>query len=179
MGKWLSVIIGVVAMITVASAGAFAANSATVDVTVSIAQEASISVTGGPVAFGAMKIGDSAVSTAPVTVKNNGSGASETYSLYLNNPSGWTAVITAPGVDQYRLSCAFNADNNVASWAPANYALTTSSQTATVSKFAGNETGAGVPYNADKHLYMKLETPSATTSSSAKTIQVVIVAVVD
>jgi hypothetical protein len=178
MKKWLGIIVSAGMFVMVLSAGAFAASSATINVTVSIAQEASISVTGGPVDFGAMKIGGSAVSSTAVVVKNTGSGANETYSLSLVNPSGWTAVTTAPGIDQYRLSSAFDATGTV-TWNPVNHALTTSSQASTTTKFAGSETGTAVPYNADRHLYLKLETPSATSSSGSKTIQAVIIASVD
>ena len=178
MKKWLGIIISAVMVVAVSSAGAFAANSATINVTVSIAQEASISVTGVPVDFGAMKIGGSAVSASAVVVKNNGSGGNQTYSLSLINPSGWTAVTTAPEVDQYRLSSAFDATGAV-TWNPTNHALTTSSQASTATKFSGSETGTAVPYNADRHLYLKLETPSATSLSGSKTIQIVVTASVD
>jgi len=178
MKKWLGIVVSAVVLATVSSAAVFAANSATINVNVSITQEASISVTGGTIDFGAMKISDSAISTSAIVVKNNGSGGNETYSLSLINPSVWTAVTTAPGVDQYRLSCAFDATGTV-TWNPANHALTTSSQPSTVTKFAGSETGVAVPYNSDRHLYLKLETPSATTSPAAKTIQTVITASVD
>ncbi|MCX5713239.1 MAG: hypothetical protein NT033_00155 [Candidatus Omnitrophica bacterium] len=178
MKKWLGIIISAVMAVAVSYAVAFAANSATINVTVSIAQKASISVTGGPVDFGAMKIGGSSVSSSAVVVKNNGSGGNETYSLSLINPSGWTAVTAAPGVDQYRLSSAFDATGTV-TWNPTNHALTTSSLPSTAAKFAGSETGTAVLYNADRHLYLKLETPSATLSSGSKTIQIVIMASVD
>ena len=180
MGRWLGVVLSVGMLVTAVYSGAFAAtNSATIDVTVSITQEASISVTGGPVAFGAMKIGGSAVSTTPIVIKNNGTGGTETYSLSLVNPSVWTAVTTAPGIDQYRLCSAFDATGTILTWDPAVHALTTSSQASTLTKFAGSEKGAAVPYNEDRHLYLKLETPSATSSPSSKTIQVMVTASVD
>lgn len=178
MKKWLGIIIGAVVIIAVSSVGAFAGNSATINVTVSIAQSASISVTGGPVDFGTMNIGGSAVSSSAVVIKNNGSGGNETYSLSLISPSGWTAVTTAPALDQYRLSSAFDATGTV-TWNPTNHALTISSQASSATKFAGSETGTAVPYNADRHLYLKLETPSATSSSGSKTIQIVVTASVD
>lgn len=178
MKRVLGILIGVVVVIAVAAVAAFAGSSATINVTVSIAQQASISVTGGPVDFGTMSIGGSAVSSSAVVVTNNGSGGSETYSLSLVNPSGWTAVTTAPGADQYRLSSAFDGTGTV-TWNPTNHALTTSSQASGATKFAGSETGTAVPYNADRHLYLKLETPSTTSASGSKTIQILITAAVD
>ena len=177
MKNLLMIIISV--MIVMAFCGsAFAANSATINVTVSIAQEASISVTGGSVDFGAMKIGGSSVSTLAVIVQNNGLGGNQTYSLSLINPSDWTAVTTVPGVDQYRLSSAFDATGTV-TWNPTNHALSASSQASTATKFAGSETGIAVPFNAARHLYLKLETPSATSSSGSKTMQILVTASVD
>ena len=176
--RYLLMVIAAVMMVVLLSTTAFAGNSATINVTVSIAAQASISVTGGPVDFGTMSIGASSVSTAPVVVKNNGSGGNETYSISLIDPSGWTSVVTAPGAEQYRLSCAFDADGSL-TWNPTNNALTTTTQASTATKFAGDETGLHVPYNADRHLYFKMETPSSTTSTTGKTIQVVIVAAVD
>ncbi len=176
--KYFLMVIATVMMAALFSTYAFAANSATINVTVSIAAQASISVTGGPVDFGTMGIGASSVSTTQVVVKNNGSGGNETYSISLIDPSGWTSVVTAPGAEQYRLSCAFDADGSL-TWNPTNNALTTTTQASTATKFAGDETGLHVPYNADRHLYFKMETPSSTSSTTGKTIQVVIVAAVD
>jgi len=176
--KNLLMIIISVMVIMAFSGSAFAASSATINVTVSIAAEASISVTGGAVGFSSMGVGASAVSTTPVVIKNNGSGGSETYSLSLVNPSVWTAVTTTPGAEQYRLSSAFDADGNL-TWDPVNQALTAASQVSTTTRFAGDETGAGVPFNAERHLYFKIETPSTTSSVGQKTIQVVVTASVD
>ncbi|MDP3791306.1 MAG: hypothetical protein Q8R38_04605 [Candidatus Omnitrophota bacterium] len=171
-------IVGMVAIVALFSTNAFAGNSATINVTVSIAAQASISVTGGPVDFGTMNIGAASVSTTPIVVKNNGSGGNETYSISLIDPSGWTSVITTPSTEQYRLSCAFDADGNL-TWNPTNHALATSTQVSTSTKFAGDETGLHVPYNAERSLYFKIETPSSTSSTTGKIMQVVVVATVD
>jgi len=179
MIRSLFVTIAVGTLMTVVSLTAHAANPATFVVTVSIAAEANIEVVqGGPIDFGVMRTGASAVSSSAIVIKNSGSGANQTYSLALTNPAGWTAVTATPGVDQYRLSCAFDSDGNV-TWNPANHALTTSSIASTTTRFAGDETGTGVPYNAIRHLYLKMETPSSTSSPSKKSIQVTISASVD
>jgi len=178
MKKYLGVMICVAAFMIFVSASAFAGNPESFNVTVSISTAASITVTGGPVSFGTMSTGSSLVSSSPVTVKNTGSGSSQTYSLSLSNPAGWSAVTTTPGFNEYRLSGAFDADGTL-TWDLANHALTTSSVASSAAKFAGDETGIGVPYNADRHLYLKMETPSGTSSPSQKTIQVTITAAID
>ena len=179
MKKCLLVIIGVVSLMITFSTAALAENPATFVVTVAIATEASIDVIqGGPIDFGIMSTGDSAVSGSAVVVRNSGSGGNQTYSLALINPTSWTAVTTTPGAEEYRLSGAFDSDG-VVTWNPVNHALTTSSVASTGTKFAGDETGTGVSYNADRHLYLKMETPSTTLSPSEKSIQVTITASVD
>ena len=142
---------------------AFAGNSETVQVTVTIASAADITVLSGvPVNFGVMNVNDEKVSGVPVVIKNSGSGINQTYSLQLTGATGWTPVITEPGVDQYRLSAAFDADGNGITWAPANHALTATSVAASATKFAGDETGTGVAYGIESYLYLRMETPERT-----------------
>jgi hypothetical protein len=82
-----------------------AANPATIDVTVTI-QNLSVSAT-GPIAFGTVVAGDTSVSTDSSHVVNDGN-VTETYSLDLTDPGGWTAVQAAPGSEEYCLSAQFN-----------------------------------------------------------------------
>ena len=178
MKKYLWVMIGVLSLLTAISSPAFAANSANFNVTVSIAASADITVTGGPVDFGIKNTNSSAVSTSAIVVKNTGSGSAITYSLKLTNPSVWTAVSAAPGFDQYRLSAAFDSAGTGITWA-ATHALTTASVEASATQFAGNQTGEAVAYNAERKLWLKMETPNGTSSPSAKTIAVTLTATVD
>lgn len=179
MKRYLWVMIGMVLLMTAISAPAFAANPATFNVTISIAESADITVVqGGPVSFGVKNINDSAVSAAAIIIKNSGSGSAQTYSLKLTDPSDWTAVTTAPGFNEYRLSGAFDSVGTVSTWGAA-HALTTTSVPASVTQFAGNQTGLSVPYGEERKLWLKIETPAGTSSPSAKTIQVGITATVD
>jgi len=179
MKKLYLPIVWAMLFVVVFAPGAAADNPATFTVTVSIAAEANIDVVqGGPVDFGVMNAGDVAVSSQAVVIRNSGSGASQTYSLSLSNSADWTAVTTTPGVDQFRLCGAFDS-NGTLSWNPANHALTTNPVAATGTRFAGDETGAGVPYNAIRHLYLRMETPQSTSTSAQQSIQVIINASVD
>ena len=169
-----------IAIAMLVSTSAFAGNSATFDVTVSIAAAADITVTqGGPIAFGTMTTSDSSVSGNAIVIQNTGSGSNQTYSLSLVNPADWTAVTGAPGAEQYRLSAAFDSDGAGISWSDTNHPLTTDAQTATGTKFAGDQTGAGVAYNELRNLYVQLETPQATSTSDQQAISVTITAQVD
>src|SRR3990170_6374561 len=82
-----------------------AANPATINVTVTI-QNLSVSAT-GPIAFGTVTAGSATVNSTASTVTNDGN-VTETYSLNLANPAGWTAVQTTPGAEEYALSAQFN-----------------------------------------------------------------------
>ena len=178
MKKYLWIIIGVLSLLTAISSLAFAANSANFNVTVSIAASADITVTGGPVDFGVKNTNSSASSTSAIVIKNTGSGSAQTYSLKLTDPSGWTAVTTAPEFDQYRLSAAFDSAGTDIMWAT-THALTSASVAASATQFAGNQTGAAVAYNVERKLWLKIETPNGTSSPSQKTIAVTLTTTVD
>ncbi len=179
MKKYLWIIIGVMSLMMAVSVPAFAANTASFNVTISIAAAADITVvTGGPVDFGVKNANSSAVATNPITIKNTGSGSTQTYSIKLTDPSGWTAVTTAPAFDQYRLSAAFDSAGTGITWG-VTHAITASSVAASATQFAGNQTGTGVAYNADRKIWLKIETPNGTSSPAQKTIAVTLTATVD
>lgn len=154
---------------------ALAAQSDSVAVKVTISPAISVSIAEDTLALGSLAAGATRVSTTAVTVTNDGSGISETYSLSLTNPAGWTAAL-APGAETYVLNAAFS--NNVAgiTWDPANHALSTSAVAASSSKFAGDQTGAGVPYNGVRKLWFQFKAPTATTVSAEQSIAVTITA---
>jgi len=180
MRKYVRIIIGAMMLIILIPVDAFAGNSASFDVKVSVAAAADVTITAGtPVDFGTMGFGAAKVSGTAVEIKNSGSGSNQTYSVQLANPSGWTAVATAPGADQYRLSAAFDADGSGITWDAAKHAVSTTSAAASATKFAGDQTGTAVPYNATRKLYFQMETPSRTSSPGAKVAAITITATVD
>ena len=179
MKKYLWIIIGVMSLMMAISVPAFATSTASFNVTVSIAASADITVVaGGPIDFGVKSTNSSAVSAAPITIKNTGSGSAETYSLNLTDPTVWKSVATAPGFDQYRLSAAFDSAGTSITWG-ATQALSTISVAASATQFAGNQTGANVPYNDQRSIWLKMETPNGTSSPTQKTIAVTISATPD
>ena len=178
MKKYLGIMIGVMSLIMAISAPAFAASTANFNVTISIAAAADITVvTGGPIDFGVKSTNSSAISTSAIVVKNTGSGSAQTYSLNLTDPLIWKAVTAAPGFDQYRLSAAFDGVGTGITWG-VNNALTGISVAASATQFAGNQTGVAVPYNDQRSIWFKIETPNGTSSPTQKTIAVTLSATV-
>ena len=156
------------------ASGIQAANPATIDVTVTV-QSLSVSAT-GPIAFGTVTSGSVTVNSTASTVTNDGN-VTETYSLNLTNPGGWTAVQAAPGSEEYCLSAQFNSiEPTAVSFTYTNHALSTTSTACSASKFAGDQTGLSVPATETRSLWFKFEAPSNTTVTSEQTIVVTVTA---
>lgn len=152
---------------------AYAANSATINVTVTI-QNLSVSAS-GPIAFGVVVASSTTVSTDSSHVVNDGNVA-ETYDIKLTDPAGWTAVSTAPGAEEYRLSAQFNSDAPTALSFDGNHDLSTSDQTSSASIFAGDQTGLAVPSTEARYLWFKFEAPTSTIVTAEQTVVVTVTA---
>lgn len=151
-----------------------AANPATINVTVTI-QNLSVSAT-GPIAFGTVTASSVTVSTDSSRVVNDGN-VTETYSLMLTNPAGWTAVQAAPASEQYCLSAKFNSSKPTSvSFTYADHALSTTSTACSASKFAGDQTGLSVAVSGARYLWFKFEAPTSTTVTTQQTIVVTVTA---
>ena len=154
---------------------AFAANPATISVTVTI-QNLSVSAT-GPIAFGTVVASSQTVSSSASTVTNDGN-VSETMSLSLTNPSSWTAVQAAPSAaEEYALLAQFNSSApTAASFTYTDHALSTTSVASSSSKFAGNQTGLSVAASATRSLWLRFNAPTSTSVTSQQTITVTVTA---
>jgi len=151
-----------------------AANPATINVTVTI-QNLSVSAT-GPIAFGTVTATSVTVNSTASTVTNDGN-VTETYSLNLTNPAGWTAVQAAPAAEQYCLSAMFNTVEPASGvFVYADHALSTTSTACSGTKFAGDQTGVSVSATGTRSLWFKFEAPSSTTVTTEQTIVVTITA---
>lgn len=151
-----------------------AANPATINVTVTI-QNLSVSAT-GPIAFGTVTASSVTVSSDSSHVVNDGN-VTETYSLNLTNPVGWTAVQAAPASEQYCLSAQFNSSEPTpASFTYADHALSTTSTDCSATKFAGDQTGLSVAVSGARYLWFKFEAPTSTTVTTQQTIVVTVTA---
>lgn len=153
-----------------------AAQSDSVAVKVTITPSISVSVTETELLLGSLAAGATKVSTSAVTVTNDGSGVNETYSVNLADPSGWTASQTAAGVETYVLDAAFDADGTGITWSETNHALSTTPAASSATKFAGDQTGLSVPYNAARKLWFQFKAPTATSVSAEQNIAVTVTA---
>jgi hypothetical protein len=156
------------------TSGIRAANPANINVTVTI-QNLSVTAT-GPIAFGTVVAGTANVSTDSSHVINDGN-VTETYSLSLANPAGWTAVQAAPASEQYCLSAQFNGSRPTSgSFNYTDHALSTTSTACSATKFAGGQTGLSVPVSGARYLWLKFEAPTSTSVTTEQTIVVTITA---
>ncbi|MCX5699189.1 MAG: hypothetical protein NTX01_05790 [Candidatus Omnitrophica bacterium] len=172
----LAMVLLVVMLSCSAVAEAEATQSDTVAVKVTVTSTLSVNITEDTLALGSVAAGSTKVSTAAVTVTNNSSGINETYSLSLANPSGWTASQAAAGAETYVLDAVFDADGTGITWSEANYALSTTAVASSATKFAGDQTGVSVPYNAARKLWFQFKAPTATTVSTEQSIVVMVTA---
>lgn len=153
-----------------------AAQSDSLAVKVTVAPSISVSITEDTLSLGSVSAGGTKVSAAAVTVINDGSGVNETYSLSLTNPTGWTASQTAAGAEVYVLNAAFSNAVSGITWDVANHALSNSAVVCSATKFAGDQTGVSVPYNATRKLWFQFKAPTATTVGTEQSIVVTITA---
>ena len=160
---------------TVIAGTAFAANPATISVTVTI-QNLSVAAS-GPVAFGTVVAGSQTVSTAGSTVTNDGN-VTETYSVSLTNPSSWTAVQAAPSsAENYALLAQFNSTApTAASFTYANHALSTTSVASSATKFAGDQTGLSVAASGTRLAWFRFNAPTSTAVTTQQSITVTLTA---
>jgi hypothetical protein len=171
--KKLAIAVAVlVGMAGVAGAGTHSDPSDTTSVKAEVTPVISVLVTGS-VDLGVMSAGTTDKdSLTGLTVKNDGSGVVETYTIKLTNPATWSAVAGVPSVEQYRLQAQLNDSSSVApitgSWVPGTMALSE-----TLAALAG---GAGITYNTTKYLWFRFDAPSATAVTVARTIDITITA---
>lgn len=166
----VAIVLGVLA-----AAPAFAANPATISVTVTI-QNLSVSAS-GPIAFGTVVAGSQTVSSSASTITNDGNVV-QTLSLSLTNPASWTAVQAAPSsAEEYALLAQFNAAApTAASFTYANFALSTTSVASSGTKFAGDQTGVSMAVSSTRSLWFRFNAPTSTAVTTQQTISVTVTA---
>lgn len=156
------------------TATAQAAPTANINVTVTI-QNLSVTAT-GPIAFGVVTASSQTVSTVASTVTNDGN-VTETYSLSLTDPAGWTAVSGAPGAEQYALLAMFNTvQPAVGGFTIADHAMTSLPVACSATEFAGDQTGLSLAPTTVTSLWFRFDAPTTTTVTTQQTIVVTITA---
>lgn len=153
-----------------------AASTDSLAVKVTVTASISVSITEDTLSLGSVAAGSATASATGVTITNNGSGVNETYSLSLTNPSGWTASQSAAGNNIYVLNGALDADGTAITWSTTNHALSTTPVVCTATKFAGDQTGVSVPYNAARKLWFQFLAPTASSVATEQSITVTVTA---
>lgn len=149
-----------------------AAQSDTISVTVTISATVSVAVTEGSYDFGSLSAGATALSS-PLTVTNDGSGIDETYSLSCSDTANWT-VGAAAAADVFVLSAQFSSITPISF--DGDDALSTTPVAASGTAFAGDTTGANVPYNEVRALWLQIQTPTSTAAAGQQTITLTVTA---
>lgn len=153
---------------------AFGATFDSISVKVTVTASLSVDITESEINLGSVTIGGNTVSSSGIIVTNTGSGIAETYSLSITSPAGWTAS-QAAGADIYVLNAAFDSAGSLI-WNAADHALSTAPAVSTSTKFAGNQTGAAVPYNEARKLWFQFLAPTSTSINTEQAITVTITA---
>jgi hypothetical protein len=153
---------------------AFAAVSDTVSITVTISATVSVDIAEGSYDFGSLAIGATQTSASSLTLTNDGSGIDETYSLNCSDTADWTAG-SSPAADTFVLSAQFNSVAP-ASFDAVNDVLSTTPVAASGTLFAGDETGASVPYNEVRNLWLQIQTPTTTAATAQQAITLTVTA---
>ncbi|MFH1784762.1 MAG: hypothetical protein ABH868_07755 [bacterium] len=126
--------------------------------------------------FGILGLGAEVVSDTPFTVINSGT-ITETFSIHLVDPFGWSAAGTNPGEETYVLNAMFNSAKPLqSSFVELNHALSNIPQRCGVSKFAGDQTGDGVPASDSRLLWLEFRAPIMTTITTPQSIRLIVTA---
>lgn len=179
-------LIGLLALVMVSGFVALgqAAPSANVTVSVTITTALDITVdSGGTINFGSMDPGDAeSVNATPTVIRNSGSGANQTYTMYVTSPGGWSIADTVAH-NTYLLEAAVNdaepasGDFDTLDNLLAEGAGSTKTCSAAVHSIDGDPNGANVPYNETRSIYFNFQPPSTSSLTGVQNITVTIAAV--
>lgn len=112
----------------------------------------------GMVDLGLVLAGTTA-SGGPITVTNIG-GVPITLNVGLTNPPGWEAGLNNEKQNQYVLMAACGTSLDSINWNISNHALSTTPQTCSMIKFAGDQTGMNVGLDDTRKLWIRFIAPS-------------------
>jgi len=159
-------------------------NPETVTVRVTITTAMGIElVSGGLIDFGPMDAGATAVVVSSSTViRNDGTGASQTYKMYADSPTGWTAGSEATH-NTYVLQAAFNdtlptvgdfdtLDNELGE--DVGGEKTASDAVLTID---GDPNGANVAYDENRSIWYEFQPPLSSSETGQQEITVTITAI--
>lgn len=160
MKKLISIVMAT--LLVFSNAAAFAAESGSISVKVTIEHTPSIEIIGDALDFVKMGVNEAKVSAAAIGIKNNGSGIDETVVLTaeVSSPpgSGWQPGV--PDREKYRLTFQVKDAGGAAPLASdPNWELPGDIETV-------------IAYDETKDLWAKLETPTVTAETAEQVIDV-------
>ncbi|MDD5491682.1 MAG: fibronectin type III domain-containing protein [bacterium] len=94
----------------------------------------------------------------PITVTNIG-GVPMTTSLSVTNPPGWAADSTNTTANHYILLGAFGSSEGTIFWTVSTQVLSPTMVRSTTTRFAGDQTGANIPVDGVRRLYIRFTAP--------------------
>lgn len=113
----------------------------------------------GTISLGEVQCGQVITSSQSIGVTNVG-GVPVTLQLGLVEPPGWKSSTETNGVNTFLLNAAFATSPESISWSIANHALSPTLVTCTGTKFAGNQTGANIPLDEIRNLWIQFIAPT-------------------
>ena len=156
--------------------------SVTVRVTITSALEITV-VSGELIDFGSMAPGAVAsIDDTPTVIKNSGSGVDQTYKMYADSPSGWTAGSSAAN-NTYVLQALFNGSLPTSGNFGSEDTLGEDSGNeitadgTTVLTIDGSYSGLSVAYDAERTIWYKFQPPATSSLTGTQNITVTITAI--
>jgi len=148
-----------------------------------------ISVSTNTYDFGEVPVNGSSVSISGIIVKNTGN-VDQDYSmmissitLYDGSASVWESTDTTVGHDRFILYGIFHSTTPASSYFVNKDTITTTNQTSDAERYTYDggatgyeQTGAGVPKQAERKLWFRIDMPSTVTTSKEEKIKVTITA---
>ena len=177
MKKSMLSLIAIAGLLMLFSRGnSWAAETDTMNITVTVATPLSVDITGDPYAFGTRAAEITTVSTRAITVTNDSGGRTEDYQIKGSNTANWTLAATA-APETFALFAMLNAAQPApGDFHATNDDLTISDQNMDATLFAGDENGDDVIDTDTRSLWFRLDTPTSSASQSQQTITVTITA---
>jgi len=162
MNKILSVLVAATVLSVAAVGSAHAAASENLTITVTVSPNVSIELAdigGSPIstlALGTVGVGGSVTASAPIVVKNNGSGVGERITISHTSSGAWSSGATAED-ETYVLSADFVDDVASASWTQVD-----------------SVQPVYVDHNDSAKVWFKFDAPTSTRVSSQQSLNVII-----
>lgn len=182
MKKTLTCLLACIVVCVVVSLARAAGNPQNVTVRVTITSSLEITVVSGSlIDFGSMAPGAAAsVLSSSTTIQNTGSGVNQTYKMFADSPSGWTAGASAAN-NTYLLQAAFHGSQPTSGNFGAEDTLGEDvgneiTADGSILTIDGSSTGLSVPFNGQRSIWYNFQPPTTSSETGVLDITVTITA---